>query len=102
MNTSPSDDWAFTRRVGSSLLRLLALLVFIGLHHVANRALASTTPSNLVGYTVFLEDIVFVFFALIYAYLGWEMLAVFIPWLRRQDFRGQSPKEVMVAEEVEE
>jgi hypothetical protein len=100
MSSQASRDAEFLRRVGSGLLRLLALLLFIGAHWVVSRALVWSVPSNLGGGMVFVSDIVFGFFVLIYAYLGWEMLAVFVPWLRRSEYRGQAKQDV--TEEIKE
>lgn len=80
--TPISEDRLFLRRVRSALLRLAALGVFLGTHYVINMALARVAPRSLTGTLQLAEAVIFVVFLLIYAFLAWDVLAVFIPQLR--------------------
>lgn len=87
-----SDIQTFWQRVWAALSRLLALLIFIVAHWVLNRALAYVVPSNLSGSLIFAQDVIYVFFLMVYGYLAWDMLTVFVPRLRRPFYSGQSAK----------
>jgi len=87
-----SDIRVFWQRVWAALSRLLALLIFIGAHWVLNRALAYVVPPNLSGTLVFAQDVIYVFFLMVYAYLAWDMLTVFVPRLKRPFYPGQESK----------
>ncbi len=83
MSDSPYDESprAFVSRVGDALLRTLALVIFGVVHWLLEKGIRFVVPSNLDRASILLEDVSFVFFALIYVYLLWDMLKVFIPWI---------------------
>lgn len=85
MGDETSKDRVFIRSVGSALLRLVALVLFLVVHYYLNKALVFFCPANLTGTVIFVESVIFVFFALIYVYLAWDMVTVFVPWLRRAE-----------------
>jgi hypothetical protein len=84
-----SGDGVFLRRCLSALLRVMALGLFMGTHYLLNRALQYVVPKNLPGSTVWVEDCMYLVFLLIYLFLGWELLVVFKPSLKRFEYPGQ-------------
>jgi len=83
-NHFPPKD-GFWQRVWSALQPLIALVIFAIAHWIVNHVLKWILPPNLEWAFPFVEDVFYVFFFLVYVYLGWEMVTVFIPWLRRGD-----------------
>jgi hypothetical protein len=79
-----SEDWTFWIQVRSALSRVVALLIFLLAHKLLNVALEWTVPRNFTNGVLWLEDIAYAAFAVIYAALVIEMVVVFIPALRRR------------------
>lgn len=80
------EDALFWPKVWEALKRLIALMIFLAAHFVLNKAFAFVVPINMTGALVLTQDVIFVIFLLVYAYLGWDMVCVFIPWLRREAY----------------
>jgi hypothetical protein len=78
----------FSVRVGNGLLRVAALLIMGGAHYLLEKSLIYIIPENMPWAKAWLQDISFVFFALIYVYLLWDMLKVFIPQLQPKPYPG--------------
>ncbi|HEY6338991.1 MAG TPA: hypothetical protein VIW68_10900, partial [Candidatus Sulfotelmatobacter sp.] len=62
--------------------RGIALALFVVLHYGLGRALAVAVPLNMIGALQYVQGAIFVFFALIYVYLAWDMLTAFLPRLK--------------------
>jgi hypothetical protein len=75
----------FWQKVWSAIQRAIALIVFKGVHLLLDYVLNWNTPPDMVPIARFMDDALWIVFNLVYVYLCWEMLAVFIPWLRRKD-----------------
>lgn len=80
MDSSPKDG--FWQNVWAAFQRLIALVLFAGAHGVVNRVLKWVTPPHMEKAFPFVEDVLWVFFVLVYANLCWEMVTIFIPWLK--------------------
>jgi hypothetical protein len=93
-----SEDWTFWLQVRSALFRVVALFIFLLVHKLLNVALEWTVPRNFANGVIWLEDIAYAAFAVIYAALVVEMVVVFIPALRRRLY----PQEQERLEEVED
>ncbi|OFW36130.1 MAG: hypothetical protein A3J28_02010 [Acidobacteria bacterium RIFCSPLOWO2_12_FULL_60_22] len=78
--------WASAGRFGwrffEALLRVLAFAFFAGIHEGINAILIWATPEGLTGARDFVIAVNFCVFLLVYAYLGWDMITVFIPRLK--------------------
>jgi hypothetical protein len=77
-----SEDWTFWMQVRSALSRVVAFLIFLLVHKLLNVALEWTVPKNFTNGVIWLEDIAYAAFAVIYAALVVEMVVVFVPALR--------------------
>jgi predicted ABC-type exoprotein transport system permease subunit len=84
-----SEDWTFWIQVRSALSRVAALLIFLLAHKLLNVALEWTVPRNLANGVLWLEDIAYAAFSVIYAALVVEMVVVFIPALRYRLYPGE-------------
>jgi len=71
----------FWQRVSIAILKVPALLLFIGAHWIVDYALRLTVPSELKDALLLARSIMFVVFLVVYVRLGWEMLKVFMPSL---------------------
>jgi hypothetical protein len=85
MNTK-TDLQQFWWKVFAALSRLVALGLFLGAHFLINKALERVFPSKMAGMVTFAECVISVLFLLVYGYLAWDMVLVFIPWLKRPAF----------------
>jgi len=83
------SNGAFVRRGLSALLRLVFLALFGAAHWALTRGVRFVVPSNITPAYLWLEDISFAFFALIYVYLMWDFAKVFIPWIPARLNRGK-------------
>ena len=72
---------------------MVALLLFAGFHYAINWILRHVFPPVLAKALAFVEAVVGVFFLMVYVFLGWEMLTVFLPWLKRRPKAAGSPRE---------
>jgi hypothetical protein len=79
-----SEDWTFWLQVRSALSRVVAFLIFLAVHKLLNAALEWTVPKNFTNGVIWLEDITYAAFAVIYGALVVEMVVVFIPALRHR------------------
>jgi len=73
---------AFVKRVGDALLRIAAMVCFGIVHWAINKLIVFIVPYNMERADIWLEDISFIFFGIIYVYLLWDLLTVFIPRLK--------------------
>lgn len=89
------EDLAFLTRARSALYRAITTLLFVGIHKLLILALKWTIPSNLGKSLLLLEDILFCAFMVVYLYLAYDMVAVFIPVIKR---RPSVPMTQMVQE----
>lgn len=78
----------FLRKFGNALLRLAVLAVMGLVHFSLGKGLTYLAPENVPSARLWLQDIAFVFFALIYVYLLWDMVKVFIPYLQSKKYPG--------------
>lgn len=88
-NENVSEDALFWRHVWSAVQRIVAFLILAGLHKLIDYVLRWVTPANFAGAVVYLEDVVFVAFGMVYIYLIWDVVTVFIPALRRKSYPFQ-------------
>jgi hypothetical protein len=75
------------RKVGLALLRLACLALFMLVHHYLNAALSLVIPSNMTEYLEVAQTVIGILFLLVYVYLTWDMVTVFMPWLKRYEER---------------
>jgi len=85
-------DWespkAFLARLGNAALRVAAMVLFICLHALIARALPLIVPENFKPALIWMQDVAFPFFALVYVYLLWDMVKVFVPKLNPKKYPG--------------
>jgi hypothetical protein len=72
----------FLGMVGNALLRILALAVFGVAHWLLDLGSVYLVPENLKEGRLWLQDIAFSGFALVYAFMLWEMICIFAPWTK--------------------
>ena len=77
-------------KVWLALNNLLALAVIVGAHWLFGHLLHFAFPPALKSVIDVVDVIVSSFFALIYVYLGWEILAAFLPFLKRRAYGNAS------------
>ena len=77
----------FWHNVWSALQRAIALIIFKGVHLALEYVLKWHTPPDMETAFRLFEDGLSVVFMLVYAYLCYEMVTVYIPWLRRRELR---------------
>jgi hypothetical protein len=68
----------------SAVLRIMAFFLMVALHKGLTVAFAWTIPANLVGAQIIIDDLLFLAFLSVYLYLAYDMVAVFIPALKRK------------------
>lgn len=90
-------------KVWLAINRAIALGIFILVHFGLNKAIKAVVPNTptLAKGEILLESILFVFFALIYVRLGWDMLRVFFPILREERKKLQPPEAFGLTQEQE-
>ncbi len=76
------DIAQFWMRVLGALQRVLAFVVFSIVHHYASQLLVWTTPKGWGRACDLAEGVSWCIFVAVYAYLGWDMLTVFMPRLK--------------------
>jgi hypothetical protein len=72
----------------NALLRLAALAAMGLAHFLLEKGSVYLVPENIPSAKLWLQDIAFAFFSLIYVYLLWDMVTVFIPRLRLRSYPG--------------
>jgi hypothetical protein len=77
--------WSRTLEAGS---HILALALFGAVHFLLNIGVRYLVPSNMRGAAVWLEDMFFVAFSLVYLYVVIDMVLVFMPLLRAKPYPG--------------
>jgi hypothetical protein len=88
-----SEGQAFWLRIRAVLYREIALVILMGGHQLLNLVLKWTIPANLSGALTFVVDIVFAGFSVVYLYLVFEMVAVFVPPIKRRLYIENSKSE---------
>ena len=84
---------AFIQRCWDAMLRIVAIAIFGFLHWLMEMGIPYLLPENVKPMRLWLEDISFAVFSLVYVYLLWEILKLFIPWLNPRPVRTISEAE---------
>jgi hypothetical protein len=79
----PSETREFWGKVWVGMQRLFAFVLFVPAHWLVGQMLRWVFPAPMAVILNFMEIVVSLFFALIYVYLAWEMLAAFFPFLKK-------------------
>jgi hypothetical protein len=79
-----SETREFWGKVWRGLQRIFALILLVAAHWLVSRLFRLVFPPSLSKVLDFVEIVISLFFALIYVYLGWEVLAAFLPALKRR------------------
>jgi hypothetical protein len=77
-----SDIREFWNRVWEALQRVAAFFVFAGAHWLIRAVTVLSTPADWPEARLLVEATGWGIFMILYLYLGWDMLAVFMPRLR--------------------
>jgi len=80
----------FWEKVWHALHRLVALGIFLGVHYLLNLLLGVAFPPELGRLVTLVKYVIGVFFLLVYIYLGWDMVTVFVPFLKRKPIMAQA------------
>lgn len=72
----------FLGMVGNALLRILTLAMFGVIHWLLDLGSFYLVPENLKEGRLWLPDIAFAAFALVYVFILWEMICIFAPWTK--------------------
>jgi hypothetical protein len=78
---------AFLRRAAEAFLRIVVMAIFGLAHWLLEKGIGLIIPENMKPTQLWIQDISFCAFIVIYGYLLWDMLAVFIPRLHQQPYR---------------
>jgi hypothetical protein len=77
----------FWMRVFGALQRFLAFVIFSGIHYISRKLLFWSTPEGWARPYQLAEGVTWCIFVALYAYLGWDMLTVFMPRLRGKEWK---------------
>jgi hypothetical protein len=87
------SDWdsprAFLLRAGNALLRLVVVAILGIAHWLLEEGILYVLPGNLNPCRLWVQDVFFCVFMLVYVYLLWDMVKVFIPRLQAEIYPGQ-------------
>ena len=80
----PAEDSpkAFLVKAGNAALRVIVLIAMGAIHILLEKGMMYLIPDNMPWARLWLQDIAFAFFVLIYVYLLWDVLKVFVPLLQ--------------------
>jgi len=81
-----AEDRAFWVQVWSALQRIGALLLFLGAHKLLDFAFEKALPVSFNQVVLFIEGIVFCGFTIVYVAMVFDMVAVFIPAIKRRAY----------------
>lgn len=84
----------------NALLRLAVLAVMGLVHFFLEKGLVFIIPGNMLQATLFLQDILFVFFLIVYVYLLLVMLEIFIPQFHAKKYPWGAAKKITLADTV--
>ena len=79
---------AFLTKVRDAAIRAAALIVLDFCHWCIERSFAFFNHFSYKPASVVLEGISYIVFAFLYVYLLWDMVKVFVPWLRPKTYPG--------------
>jgi hypothetical protein len=79
---------AFLAKVRDAALRAGALIVLDFCHWCIGKSFAFFNHFNYKPASVLLEAISYIVFAFLYVYLLWDMVKIFVPWLRPKTYPG--------------
>jgi hypothetical protein len=82
------SPYEFLVKCGAALLRIGALFVFGTAHFYILKAMRHLIPANMPWARLWMEDISYPFFAVIYVYLLFDMVKAFIPILQAREYPG--------------
>jgi hypothetical protein len=76
------------RRFGPPFSGLSPWLSSLMAHYALNRLFVLIVPANFGAPQLLVEDIIYVFFCLVYVYVAFDMLLVFVPSLRKSSYHA--------------
>lgn len=80
----PSELRKFWGRVWVALCKVIALAIFAAAHRGLDWVLKWAVPEKFAGAAIFLQAVTFVAFGIVYVHLSYELVAVFLPVIKRR------------------